>query len=255
MDLIIFLVSSTYYRIKIIISRNIDIVIKLTELYEKRKSYDKGLQILSQFKRNHTLNIDELYRINYRIAYFTVLLGDVDLAISRFEDLYSKISEGEKPSQYLLASLIELYNRKKAFNKSIKIIQEYLVDPTVIDDEYLLFNGGNTFLGLKQYTTAFEYFSQAIQLEPFFKDEIYYNMGLCKYYLLDYPDSIHLFNESLQLSDRKDKVAEIYYALGIAYKDWNDNDSALDHFHKADKLGYEKAKKGIEEIKNSDSIL
>ena len=147
--------------------------------------------------------------------------------------------------QYLLINLIELYNRNKDFNKAKEIIQKYLAIPVGINDECLLFNSGNTYLGLKKYNTALDYYSQAVQLVPSFKDEIYFNMGLCKYHLHDYSNSLNLFNESLKLSDRKEKKAEIHYAIGIVYKEWNDKDSALNHFHEADKLGYEKAKEAL----------
>lgn len=90
-------------------------------------------------------------------------------------------------------------------------------------------NDGNIAYTRRDFQTAIEYFSQAINIYPKVP-QLFFNRGLCYSYIRDYDSAIKDYNKALELNLPKAHKVHLYLNRGIAFRTKGEYTDAIKDF-------------------------
>src|SRR5688572_1082133 len=85
---------------------------------------------------------------------------------------------------------------------------------------------------LGKHAEALEASKKAVSLRP--SAESYFNIGLASFYLKQYRDAAEAYRAAIKLDPYNS--ADVYYALGLVYRDWNKADEEIQAYKQAIRL-------------------
>lgn len=200
---------------------NVEVCLKLAEIYLLVKQYDKSIEYINRALKTdkHNANAYFMKGMNYKYA------GDTTLALSSFQTATEQ--DPDHYDAFVQLGLIHAARHDSLalayYNNAIEIDSEkvdalydraiYLQDhgkreDAIMDYQRLLkshpafinayYNLGYNYMFLENYRQATDYFTQAIALQPDYIDAIY-NRGFCYEHLRDIKKSKADYRKCLDL--------------------------------------------------------
>ena len=97
----------------------------------------------------------------------------------------------------------------------------------VVKDSEKLFEDGLRLMKLKQYKAAIQEFKNSLKNEnPKLEFDIFYNIGLCFFYIEDFKSGIYFFDKATKIEEHENKSSAYYYK-GICFLKKNKSEKIL----------------------------
>jgi len=217
----------------------------IAEIYGKKKQYKKGVKLFEKLSNKYPQND----RFAFQLAYFYSLNDNYDKSIEIYKKLSDKNLILNKDIDYqLVGNLINAYNEKGDFKKSLELIELFLKDKKNNDIEsYVYYNAGNTFLELENYKEAIKYYNHALSKKK--SAGTFFNKALCLRKIKRYKESLNCFLKAGDLEQNTSLKGKIQDSVGYVYYLLKDYDKALKYLEKAVNNGFKKAEENLNELK------
>jgi tetratricopeptide (TPR) repeat protein len=216
----------------------------LSDIYYKKRQYKKGIKLFKRLTDRYSNNS----RFAFQLAYFHSLNDNYNKAIEIYRKLLDKTLILNKNIDFqLVGNLIEAYNEKGDYEKSLELIDLFLKDKKNKDIEsYVYCNAGNTFLDLEDYKKAIKYYNRALSLKE--SSNAFFNKALCLREIERYKDSLKCFLKAESLEQNPSLKGKTQNSIGHVYYLLEDYDKALEYFKKSMNNGFKKAKENYTEL-------
>lgn len=216
----------------------------LSDIYDEKDQYKKGVKLFKKLTDKYPNN----GRFAFQLAYFYSLNDNYNKAIEIYRKLLDKTLILNRDIDYkLVGNLIDSYNEKKNYEKSLELIEMFLNDKKVKNINIsAYYNAGNTFLNIEDYQKAIEYYNRALSLKE--SADVFFNKALCLREVARYKNSLKFFLKAESLEQNPSLKGKVQNSIGHTYYLLKEYDKALEYFNKSINNGFEKAKENYIEL-------